>query len=1203
MSAVSLTKADLVPDGVLMDASEDALDHAPVAKVVAELAASVETPANIALFGRWGSGKSSIYPMLEQHLVRNDSDVVVVRYDAWKFGGHSLHRNFLTNLAQELKVGPEHYLANLYNGTETTRLRLGRFVWHNKASLFGACLIAFIAGACWVAISAWAAWKVGSPTEFRQEVYRFAPSGAVVFGAVIAGLLLSNQTLASAVEKRTRSPLQDSDQFSNAFENLVERIMRRRLWRRRVNRIVIFVDELDRCSPEDVVSTLIDLKTFLDHRGCVFIVAADREVLETALNSAPQAKPVRPNEPYYSTAGAFLDKIFQHQLTLPPVRPEAMTNFAMRLADAQDGLWSDLRKNTRKYEDVVYSLVPAHVQSPRRVKILLNNFSTNVRVLQSRHLDWEARAVQIAVLTVLETEFSSVVKDLSVQPRLLEALVDDAGEYSNEIVRLKSIYSTSLTTDSEAAAAGPLLADEDGPQAEEARRKLNEQLDAYLRKVKAAGITFPTLDLIYLQTAGHAEGLADPDLATALDFAADTAPRDLVGLFAGSSSADRRAAIRFLATQANTTFGPGRANLVESACRIAESMDLDDLRPVAGFVASTFLSEVPKGRWRPEATPGAMLLGLLDSTIRDPLALLGGYADPIELAEAGFLDRIVRVLSALDGDRADGVRDLVGAAYASHPDALHEAVRTLPSAAANSLWDSQAYRIRRAIRSLSSQVTTTSSSDPKTLGTPPRSLSSDDSASLRYDSLLLAISERETPATRLGVGALELGLTTDADELLYQVARDHVESLKVRVIDDPAEVNRLALVAVQSRADTELVVGETDDLIMWVGQLDRAFGLAGGKPEPAAARIVQFVKVIDPIRAHSLVPALAALAYWLDQASANRLADTIATELGALPLSALDTDEDVDSAELTRKVYYDLLDVLSNVVGERAVQQIRERDLRNLIDGTELDSGSLERIVKHLGQLSAQGATDLDSYLGKHPGKSNQRLSRTQLRIAARQRASKRSLPVRTFLSALTDTADATKTLAVWLATNPPLSDVEQAVKKANPTSSSLGRYANQRSLNDRSKLWITLYDAHYLDQYLKRVSESGVNETAVQHCRPAIIGADLPAQKKAVDRLLTADLSVDPGAKRAATHLAADLLRSGLVGSGQSAARIVLNAKGAGSGLKPMLRKALDTYADEHPSGINKGDLRRLEKLGLLTKRKKSRLAEVLDWFSEKVP
>jgi hypothetical protein len=54
-SSSSLLKADLIPDGVLADSSGDSLDHGPVARVVAELARSVRTPANIALFGPWGS--------------------------------------------------------------------------------------------------------------------------------------------------------------------------------------------------------------------------------------------------------------------------------------------------------------------------------------------------------------------------------------------------------------------------------------------------------------------------------------------------------------------------------------------------------------------------------------------------------------------------------------------------------------------------------------------------------------------------------------------------------------------------------------------------------------------------------------------------------------------------------------------------------------------------------------------------------------------------------------------------------------------------------------------------------------------------------------------------------------------------------------------------------------------------------------------
>lgn len=57
-----------------------------MAAVLSDLARSVEAPANIALFGPWGSGKSSVFAMLRDRLAL----VEVVRYDAWKFGGRSL---------------------------------------------------------------------------------------------------------------------------------------------------------------------------------------------------------------------------------------------------------------------------------------------------------------------------------------------------------------------------------------------------------------------------------------------------------------------------------------------------------------------------------------------------------------------------------------------------------------------------------------------------------------------------------------------------------------------------------------------------------------------------------------------------------------------------------------------------------------------------------------------------------------------------------------------------------------------------------------------------------------------------------------------------------------------------------------------------------------------------------------------------------
>ncbi|WBQ04446.1 KAP family P-loop NTPase fold protein [Kribbella sp. CA-293567] len=1188
-----LRSYDLVPDAVLTRASADALDHDPVAKVVSDLAKHVNSPANIALFGAWGSGKSSMYTMLKSHLA-GDASIVVTRYDAWKFGGHSLHRNFLMDLATSLQVKPERYMANLHNGSESTRLRLGRFLRRNWLSLLGAFLLALGAGALWIGISAWAAWEVGRPTEFSSELIRFSPSGAVVFGAVIAGLLLSNQTLASAVEKQTRSPLQDSDQFSAAFDNLISHVTRRNRWyqlmRKEVDRIVIFIDELDRCSPEDVVSTLTDLKTFLDHAKCVFIVAADRQVIERSLVHAPQAKPARGDEPYYATVGAFLDKIFQYQMNLPPMRPEALTSFAMSLAQKQRGLWEDLRGDPRTYEDAVYSLVPAHVRSPRRVKVLMNNFATNVRVLESRNMDWRARAAEIAVLTVLETEFPAVIKDLVSQPRLLESLVNKDGEYTDEIKSLRSTYQNGSGTDG--SAAGVLMLDGPDSDREQAREVLNAQLDAYLSKVNAAGIPLPTLDLIYIQTAGHAEGLSDSDIASLLDFAADTDPADLVVKFHTASGEDKRAAIRFLTTQADSTFGPGRANIIESACRIAELTDFEDLRPVARYVAGTILGEVPKGRWRKEATPGAILLGLLDPAIADPIGQLGTHAEPGQLAAEGSLRRISPILPALDDDRAAGVEALLGSAYLAEPDTLHGALRDLPGAHAKRLWDSQESVVRSAIVGDDGVVPPPSSARATLSAQPAAGVASSrsDSGVERYQSLLSAIAERDSPVDQLGIDVLRIGLSYDSPPALYEIAREWVDPFRAAVIRDPKNVNRVALMAIAAGPRASLIGPAAADFARWLGYIEWSKASPGPYADSAAVRIAELLAHADPAGERALVVAFMSLAPWISDAAGRRV-------LGVLSEALLELEFNV-AADSRRDAYYELLDLLPDLPPTET-DAVRALDLRKALKTRPLEDSVVLSVLERIPRLTPDGAAEFDSHLSTSEKRPEDVLATTRLRVSARRRAGRTSLNIGTFFSALDDSAESLQTVSEWLASNPPLKDVLRAVKKASVSTTSIGGYAASRSISDRSKIWLALYAAKYHTAHLQAVGSTGVDRSVVERLSAEILSTGLADQRKLLDDLLTADLSIDSGARQAATDLAIALLSSGVAGAGPLAVKVIFNMGGAASGRKGALRSAMDSYLDHHPKGVtSKSDIRKLNDLNLLTRRKKNPWAKFLDWF-----
>ncbi len=129
-------------------------------------------------------------------------------------------------------------------------------------------------------------------------------------------------------------------------------------------KIVVFIDDLDRCLPEKAVELLEGLKVLLDLSGFVFVIAVAREVIEQGIR-------VRYKELYSNDARGstfleqdYLDKIIQFPFTLPP--PDLH-----RLKSMVDNYLKDLAGAKPYLETIQKSLGT----NPRSLKRCINNLS------------------------------------------------------------------------------------------------------------------------------------------------------------------------------------------------------------------------------------------------------------------------------------------------------------------------------------------------------------------------------------------------------------------------------------------------------------------------------------------------------------------------------------------------------------------------------------------------------------------------------------------------------------------------------------------------------------------------------------------------------------------------------------------------------------------------------------------------------------
>lgn len=159
--------------------------------------------------------------------------------------------------------------------------------------------------------------------------------------------------------------------FKYALEELIDSIVVKGKGKRKVDRIVFFIDDLDRVKPVKALELLEVLKNFLDIENCVFVLAVDYEVVQMGMEQKYGVDLQK------KSGKSFFDKIIQ----LPFMMPSTSYNLANYIKNLLSVAGIPVNDdNEAQFYDEITTLTVG--RNPRSVKRVVN-YAKLIRIIRN----------------------------------------------------------------------------------------------------------------------------------------------------------------------------------------------------------------------------------------------------------------------------------------------------------------------------------------------------------------------------------------------------------------------------------------------------------------------------------------------------------------------------------------------------------------------------------------------------------------------------------------------------------------------------------------------------------------------------------------------------------------------------------------------------------------------------------------------------
>lgn len=392
-------------------------------------------PITIGLYGDWGSGKSSVLKILEQQL-KNDEETIVIYFDGWSFESFDDAKlaliqgivdelNKSERLWEKIKDKGDDFVSGIKEAFKKLKDSIN---WMRVLKVTTKAVIPIASSS-----------MTGGVSLIPLLVSAFNDNKGNLENLLTGDK--AEEFLNEVLQHKTEDGKYEAvREFRKDFEKLIKKTT--------FKKVVILIDDLDRCLPRHIIDSLEAIKLFLNVPGTAFIIAADEYIVTNAIKSEYNSLfNSLDNENKKNIGELYMEKFIQLPYRLPslsnrevetyvnllfcqselPVEifNKIQTDFIMFSQQNKFNIysWDNIKKNIPNDQNSLHGTIGfisrfssiisvALRRNPRLIKRFLNAYEVRSTLLKTSGIDSQNNRFALLKLMLLEFKHNDLFHSL-----------------------------------------------------------------------------------------------------------------------------------------------------------------------------------------------------------------------------------------------------------------------------------------------------------------------------------------------------------------------------------------------------------------------------------------------------------------------------------------------------------------------------------------------------------------------------------------------------------------------------------------------------------------------------------------------------------------------------------------------------------------------------------------------------------------------